>query len=85
MSQFSTLADRNAIEAERPWAERDVPNSVYERLSLTADRFGDRSAVSFQILSGPKDRAETLTWRELHGKTTQAANLFRKLGVGEAM
>ncbi len=83
MSQFSTLADRNAIEAERPWAERDVPNSVYERLSLTADRFGDRSAVSFQILSGPKDRAETLTWRELHGKTTQAANLFRKLGVGE--
>jgi len=34
------------------------------------------------LLSGPKDPAETLTWRTLHQKTSQAANMFRGLGVG---
>ncbi|NND18808.1 MAG: acyl-CoA synthetase, partial [Silicimonas sp.] len=40
-------------------------------------------ATSYQLLSDPKANAETLTWSELHRKTTQAANLFRALGVGE--
>ncbi|MGB5869761.1 MAG: acyl-CoA synthetase, partial [Albidovulum sp.] len=35
------------------------------------------------ILSGPKDHAETLSWDALHRRVTQAANLFRSLGVGE--
>jgi fatty-acyl-CoA synthase len=34
------------------------------------------------MFSGPKDPAETLTWTELHAQVTQAANLFRALGVG---
>ena len=37
----------------------------------------------FQLLSGPKDKAETLTWRALLEKSCQAANLFRSLGIGE--
>ena len=83
MSTFTSLADRNAIEAEGPWTDRDLPVTNYELLTRTRDRFGDRNAVSFQILSGPRDKAETLTWNALHAKTTQAANLFRRLGVGE--
>ena len=79
---FVGIEDRNAIEAEMPWADRDVPATLYALLSRTAGKFPDHKAVSFQLLSGPKDKAETLTWKELHAKTTQTANLFRSLGVG---
>ncbi|MFD2739101.1 acyl-CoA synthetase [Sulfitobacter aestuarii] len=79
---FAGIEDRNAIEAEMPWEQRDVAKTLYGMLSNTAAKFPTHNAVSFQILSGPKDRAETLTWKQLHGKATQAANLFRSLGIG---
>ena len=80
---FASVADRDAIEAEMPWAARDVPATLYAQLQRTAEAFPDRPAVSFQLFSGPGDTAETLSWRVLKDKTTQAANLFRSLGVGE--
>ena len=80
---FAGFEDRNAIEGEMPWSERDVPATLYAQLSKTAAAFPNRPATSFQLLSGPKDRAETLTWSQLLSRTVQAANLFRKLGVGE--
>ncbi len=79
---FAGIADRNAIEAEMPWAERDVPTTLYEMLSNTTAKFPTRNASTFQLLSGPTDKAETYSWKELHEKTTQTANLFRSLGVG---
>ena len=83
MGRFADLADAKAIEAEMPWDDRDLPVTLYGLLSRTAERFPSHNAISYQILSGPKDKAETLTWRDLHGKVTQTANLFRSLGVGE--
>ena len=83
MAQFATVADSKAIEDESPWEARDVPATLYQRLSRTAEAFPDHNAISFQILSGAKDKAETLTWREVHGRVTQTANLFRSLGIGE--
>ncbi|MFP7672573.1 acyl-CoA synthetase [Marivita sp. S0852] len=80
---FASYEDRNAIENEMPWASRDLPATLYGQLSKTAAAFPDRPAVSYQLLSGPKDKAETLTWAELLAKTVQAANLFRSLGIGE--
>lgn len=80
---FASKADRDAIEQEMPWAERDLPKTLYGLLSQTAGKFPDRPAISYQIFSGPTDKAETVTWKELHAKTAQAANLFRSLGVGE--
>ena len=80
---FATIADVAAIEQESTWADRDVPKTLYQMLSRTAGRFPDNRAVSYQIFSGPEDKAETLTWRQVKDKTTQAANLFRSLGVGE--
>lgn len=80
---FETLADLKAIETEKTWAEQDVPATIYEMLTQTKDKFPNRPAVSYQIFSGPKDKAETLTWSELHSKTVQTANMFRDLGVGE--
>ncbi|MBU2890154.1 acyl-CoA synthetase [Celeribacter halophilus] len=82
-SDFSSLEARNVIEAEMPWEARDVPVTIYERLKKTAEAFPDRPAFSYQITSGPKDKAETMTWRQTLEKSTQAANMFRALGVGE--
>jgi acyl-CoA synthetase (AMP-forming)/AMP-acid ligase II len=79
---FAGIEDCKAIEAEGPWETRDRAKTLYGLLSDTAAKFPQRNAVSYQIFSGPKDKAETLTWQELHGKVTQAANMFRSLGVG---
>ncbi len=83
MSRFATVEDVRAIEAAGSWESRNAPTTLYELLSNTARKYGDGNAISYQILSGPTDKAETLTWRQFHEKSTQAANLFRKLGVGE--
>ncbi|MDE3079669.1 MAG: acyl-CoA synthetase [Paracoccaceae bacterium] len=83
MTTFASLADRNAIEAEAPWDARPLPVSLHALLSETAARHGDRPAFSFQLTSGPRDAAETLTWRQLAARVTQVANLLRSLGVGQ--
>ena len=80
---FATKADRDAVENEMPWAERDVPKTMYELIDRVAARHGARPGVSFQITSGQADKAETLSWQEFRDKSVQAANLFRRLGVGE--
>ncbi|SNS97561.1 acyl-CoA synthetase [Antarctobacter heliothermus] len=80
---YAGVDDRNAIVAEGPWAERDIPPTLWGQLTRTATRFPGRPAVSYQLLSGPTDKAETLTWAEVQAQTAQAANLFRSLGVGE--
>jgi acyl-CoA synthetase (AMP-forming)/AMP-acid ligase II len=66
-----------------PLSDRWTARTVYEQLSETAQAHATRPAVSFQIRSGASDKAETLSWRDLLGRVTQAANLFRKLGVTE--
>ncbi|WP_298843512.1 acyl-CoA synthetase [uncultured Roseobacter sp.] len=80
---FAGITDRDAIQDEMPWTDRDLPVTLFAQLSRTAEKFPNHNAVSYQIFSGPKDKAETLTWSALLGKTAQAANLFRSLGVGE--
>ena len=82
MERFATVADRDAVEAEKPWEARRRAHTLYGFLSETEAAHGNRPAITFQILSGPKDKAETLTWSQLHAKVTQAANLLRQLGVG---
>ena len=83
MIRYATMEDRNAIEAEMPWGDRDLPDTLYGLLSETAGRHGERDAFTFQMFSDPKAPAETLNWGQLLEKSTQAANLFRSLGVGE--
>lgn len=78
---YSSVADKKEMEAS-PLSERWTARNVFELLTETAERHGPRPAISFQIKSGEKDKSETLSWSELHGKVAQAANLFRSLGVG---
>ncbi|MFQ5624341.1 MAG: acyl-CoA synthetase [Paracoccaceae bacterium] len=77
------VADKQAVEAEMPWSARQKAPTVYQLLSLTAERFSDRPAMSFQIKSGPNDKKETLAWAQFRARVTQAANLFRRLGIGD--
>ena len=80
---FRNADDRNAIEQEMPWEQRELPTTMFEMISETAAKFGDRKAITFQLQSGEKDPEETFTWNEVKAKTAQTANLFRSLGVGE--
>jgi len=82
-AMISTLADILAIENEMPFADRLTDKTVFRRLCTTRDKFPDGPAVSFQLKSGPADKASTLSWSELTAKVAQAANLFRSLGVGK--
>ena len=80
---YASIDDRNAIQNEMAWGDRDLPVTTYAMLSQTAGKFPARKALSFQLMSGPKDLCETLTWSELKDKTTQVANMLRGLGIGE--
>jgi fatty-acyl-CoA synthase len=84
VARIATLADKRAVEAEMPWDERCRMRSLYEQLAATAGRFPQRAAVTFQLRSGPADKAVTLSWAELRREVTRAANLFRRLGIGPA-
>ncbi|MFY0682331.1 MAG: acyl-CoA synthetase [Thalassovita sp.] len=80
---FETFQATLDLEAEQRWEDRDVPVTMYQFLTRAKEKYGSSDAISFQLLSGAKDKAETLTWSELHGRTCQAANMFRDLGIGE--
>ena len=82
MGTFGSYEDRDRVQGECAYEARDLPVTIYAFLARTAARFPQRPAVSFQLLSGPKDPAVTLTWQELLERVTETANLFRSLGVG---
>ncbi|WP_299361740.1 acyl-CoA synthetase [uncultured Paracoccus sp.] len=79
---FSGIADRDRIEAQAPYDQRDIPPTIYQLLTRTRDRFGPRPALSYQLLSDPHSRSCTLTWDELHQRVTETANLLHLLGIG---
>ncbi len=81
--EYAVPADRDAIESERKWEDRRNPTTVYGMLRNAVEAHAGNKAVSYQLTAGPTDPVETLTWQEFHDKTVQAANLFRKLGIGE--
>jgi fatty-acyl-CoA synthase/long-chain acyl-CoA synthetase len=83
MVRFATVEDVTQIEQDMPWPDSQPAETLYQLLSRTRERHGPLRATSFQMFSGPKDPAETLTWNELHGRVTQAANMFRAMGIKE--
>ena len=82
---FAGVADREAIESEMPWEARPVAKTLYQMLSETAGKFPNHKAISYQIQSGPQDKAETLTWSELLAQTCQAANCSGRSGSAKRM
>lgn len=83
MVEFTCRADVEKIEQEMPWQARDLPSTVYRQLQQTAAKYGANKSVTYQITSKPGDKAKTLNWSQMLAETTQAANMFRALGVGK--
>ncbi len=83
MWNFQSLADVRAIEAEMPFSARGLPKSMYGFLAKTRNAHGARPAITYQLLSDPQSKSETLSWDALFARVTQTANLFRSLGIGE--
>ena len=71
MVAFKTVEDKKKIEGEMLFANRLNDKTMYSFLKRTVNNFPNRNAVSFQLKSGPKDPAETLTWSQLMSKVTQ--------------
>ncbi|MEL7182205.1 MAG: AMP-binding protein, partial [Pseudomonadota bacterium] len=83
MASFANKQDILDIEAAEPWEQAQPAQTLYELLTKTAETHGARPAISYQLFSGPTDPAETLNWSEFKDQITQAANLFRSLGITE--
>ena len=81
--KIATQEDKEAAEQTGPIGSLWTAETIYQLLTQTTEKFPDRPALTFQIKSGEKDKAETLSWTEFRNRSTQAANLFRRLGVGE--
>ncbi len=81
--QIATIKEKLAVENEMGIEGRWQGNTLFEFMSNTVEKHPDRPAVTFQLKSGPKDPAETFTWSQFRSRVSQAANLFRSLGVGE--
>lgn len=80
---FENIDDIKKLEAEMPVTDRWAAKTVYQQLCQTRDLHPSRPSVSFQLKSGPKDKATTLDWTQLTDQVTRCANLFRSLGIGE--
>lgn len=80
---YAGRADRDAIETEMKWEDRDLPTTMHGMLEDVKNRFPDRPAFSYQLTSGPNDASETLSWQQIYDHACQSANLFRDLGVAE--
>ena len=79
---WNTLAEKQAFEAT-PLPDRLTADTVYAMLCQTTAVHPRRSAISFQIKSGPRDKAETLDWTGFTNRVTRTATLFPDLGIGE--
>lgn len=68
MVRFATVADRNAVENEMPYGERDLPRSVYEALTRIRDAHPQRPAIS-RLFSAPGAPAQNIgrpSWETRH-------------------
>ncbi len=81
MPVFKTAADVRAFEAT-PYAERIAAQSTYEALQLGAARDPAAPAIQFLPKADPDEAPVTISYAQLMGRVTQAANLFHDLGVG---
>lgn len=82
VEHIGSASDIQAIQSAMPVSDRWTARTLFEQLEQTAEKFGNRPAISFQIKSGPGDKQKTLTWSELRARVTQVANLLRRIGVG---
>ena len=78
---IATLGDVETLERV-PFAERQPASSVYDMLCAVADRFPDKPAFRSLDKGLADEPTRDMSYGQLKQQITQAANLFRALGVG---
>ena len=84
MKNIATIADTKKIEDEKLLDDRLEAKSIYGQLSITADKYATKDALSFQLKSGVNDPAETLSWQQLKEEVTKTSNALSALGIKES-
>ena len=73
-------------DIEREGLSAFLPHtSPYDIITASAARYPDRPAIRYLTQVGASETDVTLSYREFAGRIRQAANLFRRLGVGPGM
>lgn len=80
----STITDRTDILKieEIPYSERGVPETTFEIFKNSAEKFGQRTALTFLKNGVVTDDALNISYRELLFNIIQTANLFHGYNVG---
>ncbi len=71
-----------ALERQAPWDDVIPARSTYELLAAAAADRPRATAITFLATGDPEEEPVRISYRRLIGRITQAANLFRSLGVG---
>ncbi|MCP3963933.1 MAG: acyl-CoA synthetase [bacterium] len=71
-----------ALERKAPWEEVLSAQSTYELIAGAAADRPEATAITFLATGDPDEEPVRITYRQLIGRITQAANLFHALGVG---
>ncbi len=71
-----------AVERKAPWEQVLSARSTYQLFAGAASDRPEATAITFLATGDPSEEPLRITYRQLIGRITQAANLFRALGVG---
>jgi fatty-acyl-CoA synthase len=82
-TSVKTITDIEALERE-PYDDLVPARNLYDLLEATALLHPDRPALTVMKTGDPNEPAVRFSHRELLGRVSQAANLFRSLGVTPA-
>jgi fatty-acyl-CoA synthase len=78
---FASIHDIAQLEA-RPYREVVPVETTFDILRRSGERYADRPALTFLETGEPDGPSRTIGYGELLARVAQAANLFRRLGVG---
>ncbi|MCI4661798.1 MAG: acyl-CoA synthetase [Neomegalonema sp.] len=78
--RFASLADKQSLEAV-PDLERYTARSTRDMLDEAAARFGDKTALSFQLTGDPQDTVHTMSFAQLQAQVRRLANGLYAAGV----
>ena len=75
-----TLADVRRFEQEKPLVDRLPGPSVFDVFRASAEKFGDRIALTMLMTGAPDEQPRRVSYLDLFGLIQRAANLFSTLG-----
>ena len=74
------IMDCDLGKAKIKWFEDGKTNVAYNCLDRHLERFGDRKAIIWES-NNPAEKSQSITYKELHDKTCQLANLLVARGI----